>query len=456
MESRPEFYPVYISGQYLTSEHLNETHDFLWQEEKASRYLLAGNGVVSGLVADFTGTPLLKKVTITPGAAATCDGYVVEAWKNLSFDKGVATNLSWYKTTDGAEHILDEVEYNKVSAVINPVNVVTLNAVELFVENTPANELPDGTVVLENAAIGITALLAISSYIVLAWAFYTDLENNHCQQGDCNTKGIQRNFRTRYFLLKTSQVPPLNSVQAELITCKVARIKKLSTAGSASAFNKASHDAFGISAAELGGYFTNAITGKQLGIIADLLGNDVKTLLGTTITRFETITGSVTDASCAQYYNLFAGDLAKAINELVVFYNEYSRKYPNISSKRIERCVILGGFRQTGIDQRRYYFLPAPEQVAFVFEKKKLKSLFLRALAMVNGFILTANMDTYFNKGLPRPKIIPTLAASDSLLQNNAVPAYYNVIDNGLNSDVFTYWNVQGGMLRNVHCYYDS
>jgi len=452
MEPRPDFFPVYVSGQYLTSEHLNETQNFLWQQEKATRYILAGNGIVSGMTASITGNPF-KQVIVAAGGSSTVDGFIIAPGSDTVLTKGAPINLSWYKLADKTEHLMEKTAFDQLNLQVQSVTV--LNAVELFTDAVPVNELPDGTKALDG--VGITNTQAMNDYIVLAWLFSKDAENNHCQQGDCNSKGIQRNLLVRYFLIKNAQVPHMNSMSAELPTCSVKRIKKLSDSGSVTGFNKKSFDAWSASVAELKDYFTSNATGKQLGIITNLLSTDEQTLLTTTINRFNQINSSVTQASCSQYYNLFAGDLSKAINELVVFYNDYSKKYHSIGESRMESCIIIGGFQQpAAFDFWRYYFIPAPPQQQHVFDKKKLKALVLRLFAMVNNFTLQSAIGDQVKLVASRPQLIPSLAACDSLLQNNSIPYYYNVIQNGNNNDVLRNWNVQGGSLRNIYCYFDS
>ena len=454
MEPRPNFYPVYVSGQYLTSEHLNETHNFLWQEEKATRYILSGNGIVQGLQPDFTGTPLLQTVTISSGGAATVDGYLAQAVKNLIFNRGVAIDMVRYKLADGTEHLLDKTEFDKVKATLEPVTETVLPAVEI-IENTvlPA-DLPDGTQNLNGFAI--TAAQALTNYLVFAWVYIKDAENNHCQQADCNTKGVQRNYTVRYFLVQNSLFPQMNTLHAQLPTCAVSRIKNLSKSGSVAGFNQRSFDAWSSSAGELLPYFSVANTGKQLSIVTALLSAADQTDLVAANTKFSQINNSVNAGNCQQYYSLFAADLANALNELVLYYDDYANKYPSYNANRIERTIIIGSLRQTGLDNWRYYFIPAPEQVQYKAEKKRLRWLLQRLFAMVNNFTLQSAIVEQSKIVATKPLAIPTLAACDALLQNRAIPYYYNVIQNGSNNELLKFWNPHGGDLKNIFCYYDS
>ena len=48
-QPRNGYYPVYQADQFLTSDNLNDTNDFLEKEIRATRSYLIGNGVVNGL-----------------------------------------------------------------------------------------------------------------------------------------------------------------------------------------------------------------------------------------------------------------------------------------------------------------------------------------------------------------------------------------------------------------------
>lgn len=452
MEPRTNFYPIYVSGQYLTSEHLNETHNFLWEEEKATRYLLAGNGVAQGLLPDFTAGAVMQTVTLKKGCASTVDGYIIQEASDITFNKQLAVNLISYITADGSKHFIEQSEYNKLtdkSAFLTPTVMATI---EVFPGTLAANDLPEGAKTIDQLAI--TSADALSKYILLAWVGIKDLENSQCQQGDCNTKGMQRNYRARYFLVLNTLFSQLNVLNAQLPTCGVARIKKIADSGSKAGLITKSFAAWSVSYAELLAYFTDG-SGKQLMLVANLLDADDKAAFTTSFNNLKNINASVSGTVCPQYYNSFAADLAKAINELVVYYNDYATKYPSFSASRMERVSILGSFRQSGIDKWRYYYVSAPDTTSSHFDSIRLKRLYRRVLAMVDNFITQANIGTKANAVQTKPVAIPTVVG-DGLLQDRAIPYYFDIqtlVNN--ENNILKYWNPQGGNLKNVFCYYD-
>jgi hypothetical protein len=454
MEPRPNFHPVYISGQYLTSEHLNDTHNFLWQQEKATRYMLDGNGIVQGLDADFSGNNFLQTVSISRGFGTTEDGYIMqENGANnaaASFDKGLPLKLVRFTTADGSDQLMEETVFN-AKTDLNPVTKATVDATELFTAVSKIEDHPQGTKTLEGLAVDINKIQP--GYIVLAWLSIDDAENNYCAQGDCNSKGVQRNYNIRYFLMENKLFPVQNTPGSELPLCFVSRIKNLSGLTSVAAYNQNSFTAWTSSQGQLQPYFT-ANSGKQLSLVASQLGTDEQTAFTAAATKFTQIAGSVNAAGCPQYYNSFAAGLAEAINELVVAYNDYIRKYPSIGNQRMERTLIIGSFRRTGLDSWRYYFIPATSQTVYNSEKAQLRNLFLRVVAMVNKFVLQNALVAQAAKVNKVLAIPSTMGAG--LLQNEAIPYYYDVLQPANNNELLTYWNPHGGSLGNIFCYYDS
>ena len=473
MEPIHNAFPVFVSGQYLTSEHLNEMQAFLWQEEKNSRSFLAGNGIIAGMLPGFEDNTKLKKIKVSAGAASTVDGYLVitnplfisekinsastiDEWAlkatDVVFDKAVETNLTSILTNDGSRQLMEKKAFDKLEDQSFLSEKKDLNVFELFAEAKKIEDLPEGSKTLEE--FNMTPAQASANYALMAWVYVDEAENDHCQQGDCNTKGIQRNYIVRYFLVENNQLTPLNNVSPEIPLCIAARIKNLSQSGSTAGVFQKSFAAWSSNITELQPYFSAANSGKQLGIIASLLGTEEQTSLANAITNFTQIANSVTEKNCPQYYIAFASDLSKAINELVSFYNDYAEKYPTLSRDRIERVVVMGSLSSPAVDSWRYYFIPMVTQVQHVADKRKLRKLFLRVTALANNFIIEANIFKQAGK-VNAVLATPTLIG-DGLLQDRAIPYYYDVLQAGTSNDVLRNWNPQGGNLQNIFCYYDS
>ncbi|MFB9845493.1 hypothetical protein [Mucilaginibacter ginsenosidivorans] len=454
METRPNSFPVYVSSQYLTSKQLNETTDFLWQEEKAARYLLKGNGILQGFALSFTDGVSLKQISITAGSGCTVDGYIIQQTGNQVFDKGHAIDLSLITLPDNSQQLMEKADYDKVKDKLNATEKI-LNAIEIFNVTSNLPDLPDGSNTLDSMAI--PAAKAVSDYTVFAGVFVKDDSYDNCQQGDCNDRGTERSYMTRLFLVLAAQfsvapVPPSNTLSPQMPLCMATRIKGLSQVGSTAAFYQNSFTAWSTNFTIFQPYFAVASSGKQLSIISTLLDSAEKTAFTAAVAKFTAIVASANAAKCEQYYNAFASDLSAAINELVEFYNDYAKKYPNYPQARIEGALVLGGLKQGSVDKWRYYFLPAGDQPAFTFDRNRLKQLFMRAVSLVNNFVTQDIIKTQaakINKVLAIPSV-----AGDSQLAHRAIPYYYDVLV--ANNQILNNWNPQSGDLQNIFCYYDA
>ena len=453
METRTNLYPVYVSGQYLTSEHLNETQDFLWEEEKATRYLLIGNGIADGMVADFVGTSILQSITISKGVGSTVDGYIVDVVKDTDFGIVIDAHLVLYTLADGSQDILDKADFDTQQEKLNPTSSKEFTGYELIATDTDPAKLPDGNKKVE--ALSVTISSGMNDYVVVAYVQITDLANNHCQQGDCNTKGIQRNFSIRYFLLKNDFLNTQNFASSEYPLCSVARIKNLSGVTTTASLNQKSYDAWTISFKELNAYFTLGSGIEFKTVAANCLDQNSINALANSTTKFSQINASVSGSNCPQYYVAFASDLSIAINELICYYNLYARKYPKYTADRICQTIIIGMLRSSGLDKFRSYFLSDNYLNNVAYDGKMLQLLFNRVLALIDNFILASNFNTKIAIIPNRPRQTPTLNGTDAMLQNCAIPRYLDITASGSDNTLIKYWNPDGGNLRNVFCYYD-
>jgi len=69
------WYPIFESGQVLTSRHLNDLGRYLEQQDRLSRSLLTGIGVVCGLEPSFDEST--NTLTVSGGVAVTSEGYLI-------------------------------------------------------------------------------------------------------------------------------------------------------------------------------------------------------------------------------------------------------------------------------------------------------------------------------------------------------------------------------------------
>lgn len=452
MELRNNAHPVFVSGQYLTSEHLNGIANFLWLEEKATRYMFTGNGIARGFVPSISAAGELLTVALTAGTAVTIDGLIIEQAGNTRLTKSRPIVLVRFKLTSGETQLLDKVAFDKVKESLKISSSTELNGFELFPSTMKENELPEGT--KDFSTSDMTFNDAKANYSLITVSEIKDEEYSQCEQGDCNTKGINRRYIIRYFLVRNNQFITKNVISDELSTTVVVRIKNLSDAGSKDGLNQKSFTAWSSSYAELAPYFGENLN-RQLLNIAKILGKEEETALSKSTTLLNQINQSVNAKSCPQYYVQFAADLAKAINELVIEYNNYSRENPLIGGERIEGTIIVGSLESSsGIDKLRDYFMPAIKTLQGEKQITVLQNLFRRVLALVENFIPQTAITEKANTVQNRPLSIPTTVGAGPF-QNSAIPYYYDIVTTNENT-ILKYWNPYGGNLKNVFSYYDS
>lgn len=456
MEARPAFHPVYVSGQYLTSEHLNETQDFLWEEEKATRYLLCGNGIADGLAVSTATLNNQLCVKLGTGAGVTNDGYLLQltpaakADPNHYYNRAKEITLVLYVTDKGEKGLVEKEKFAALSQEITVSSSKETNAFELFATTATA---PDGSKLF--SAAGITSASLGSDWLLLGWIDISDAKNDHCQQGDCNTMGTQRNYTTRFFLVKKTDIDQGNSLHAALPLCQVTRIKNLSSVTSNAGFYQKNFDAWTSSLAVISKYFSDGGTDTSLEEAVFVCKNNA--LIDAwkdAVLKFKAIAASVSKSNCPQYYVSFADDMARGINELVRLYNPFVSRYPVIGKNRIERCVVFGQPGNTGFDKWRYYFIPA------VFDEEKaerldeVRRLLHRVLAMVNTFVLQTAMPQHLKK-IKGPLCYPTHKHHAGLLENCSIAAYFDITKNGTNNPLLESWSPVN-QLQNIFSYYDS
>src|SRR5258705_1405296 len=230
--------------------------------------------------------PILKRIKLSAGAASTVDGYLVitnpafvpeqinsaaalDEWAvrttDIAFNKAVSVTLSsvvnsnmrQLRETKDLELVDDENDLEKFSAY------------ELFAEGSDEKKLPAGTNSIESI-INVSLADAIANYVLIAWVFVNEAENDHCQQGDCNTKGIQRNYVTRYFLIENTSFSQMNKGNegnaslSSLETCSVARIQTLYDANSPEALEAKTAAAWNASSLALKPSFFDTVNLTQV------------------------------------------------------------------------------------------------------------------------------------------------------------------------------------------------
>lgn len=193
--ANPYEYIVFESDQVLTNDHLNETFDYLDQQNRWTRNKLIGIGIVCGLsIKQHPGT-----IEITKGCGVTSQGYLIlldtaqyayyipydasDQPAELPFTYPDA--LPFYKPFSQNKTInllLTDDEYNALDADLQK-NALTLSS-------APTNFL--------------------SSYVVVLFLEAKELDLKNCDMFDCNNNGEKMQFVVRPLLVSKKDLPSVS------------------------------------------------------------------------------------------------------------------------------------------------------------------------------------------------------------------------------------------------------
>lgn len=451
METRINTYPLYVSGQYLTSEHLNETHNFLWQEIKLGRYATRGNGILNGLQADFTGSSAVKTITVSPGYGITLDGLVTGQEAPVVFDRCKAINLSIVQVAGEAPALMEKSVFDDATA--RPVGLEekkVIAATELFGIELTALQLPIGVETIESK--NITEAQALNNYSLIIWQSENEHEKTHCKINDCNIKGRVKEYVPRYFMLPNDSIPIVNPSNEKFKISRACRIKNLSQSGSKTGFYQANHAAWSCNFSEIMQYFSDSSLKNIKPIFAAANKDGLPKSVAQVGEMLTAINATVNNTNCPQYYTLFADILIKAINELIEAYNGFLEIFSNTNStQRIAGILVLGGLRHPQFDSKRYYFIDAAPNIQMDARRKKLASLCNRIIAIVSNFVPMNRISGMLTKAENKVAIMPTCYQNS--LQHTAIPFFFDVLNT---NEVLRFWDPDGNGLEDIFCYFDA
>ena len=185
MESINTFYPVFEPDQVLTSTHLNQLRKYLAIQDRLSRRLLHGIGIVCGLQIS---NPSTDVITISKGVGITSKGFLVtlpnsvcvyyrpyedKIYNEVNCEGEVEGKYNLFLKNDGTQYNLWELLTSEEEAEIDDNRIKPLSEATINMNNM---------------------------YVIL-YLEIEDLDMMACFGDDCDEKGIQRNFKARKLLI---------------------------------------------------------------------------------------------------------------------------------------------------------------------------------------------------------------------------------------------------------------
>lgn len=425
-------YPHYIPEQFLTSSNLNDSFSYLEQQERFTRSLLAGSGIISGLVFSHTlVNGLVTEIILQKGYGVTTEGILVGTDVEEKFTAVVSLEEA---PLAGAANLV--LPFKKGFRLLTPEQAAS----DTFAGTARKFEIPLSTLA--------------GNYLLLLFVEIKEVPVKKCSPGECNTVGADIEIDMVPVLgLREKPAPVQNAWQPQpfVFLEGLQQISRIKTA-----------DEFRTK--------TNGMVKKNL----ELLRSKIEALLQlpepavapaelkkakeimTTTAAFQFREHSFNN----QYYLNFARDLQKAVNEFLTFYNKTSLLHEPLTTF-YPQTLVLGGFPFLQPDPERNLFRPALPHPSVAEKADKLNQLFARIFILIKHFLpeeqLFGALQTAFANNLAaRIRITPGQAGA-MRLGKRSVPFYYNLPGAGTSHELLSWWDTSPSspFMPDVFSYWD-
>ncbi|NEP17168.1 MAG: hypothetical protein F6J97_09700, partial [Leptolyngbya sp. SIO4C1] len=189
-------YPVFEANQVLKHTDLKGLFDYLDGHHRLTRTYLIGMGIVCGLTVEFKSD--LTSIHVGHGCGVTSEGYLIHL--------AAANSLSYYQTVDVSESLFRPTPESGGAGSGadnngngNGSNFKTYPVLELFA--TEADERLSLTQNLDGSDRSSSDTQEfVASHVVVVVCELDETKRDSCL-ADCDSRGLDRNLRTRFFLL---------------------------------------------------------------------------------------------------------------------------------------------------------------------------------------------------------------------------------------------------------------
>jgi hypothetical protein len=439
-------YPVFESGQLLTSSQLNDTRLYLDENLRANRKLLNGVGVVSGLEVNFNSVS--STITISRGMGITTDGYLIPVTAPLTF-----TRADDYKETEG-----DPLE-PIYPQFIDPDTQIPFDMFELLVSAGPY-ELTGDTGGIED----------IESYVVVLFLKEViDEQSTFCVSTDTDSSGSVRRYDLKPLLLHKDDFDKLTAYNNEAQTANnnpvnVLKMKRFISSLSADLIDFDSETPIRETYSAIIGEYRLSVATRiknaynSYKAYFGLNYNESSQTFDQLVDSFFTEDIIADNIIHIQYLYAFLKDLIDACDEFSESaYNSFKDYLPanvytldteNYLEPSFPRHLALGVLTppesMPGMvykQKYRYYFT---EQFRMeVKEKEVLKAqlLFERIMLMIKTFTVPPFITDV-------PVLVTPSMDEDAPLSKRAIPYYYNLKAPSIGERLYMIWNPEA-YLRN-------
>ncbi|WP_310503369.1 hypothetical protein HDF24_23075 [Mucilaginibacter sp. X4EP1] len=429
--ANPIEYIVFEPDQVLTNDHLNETFNYLDQQNRWTRNKLIGIGIVCGF--DIVLNPGV--IQINKGTGITSQGYLINQCTtqytyyipyspvdmpqdlpftytgNLPFYKPFCQNLTVYQ-------LLSDDQYNALESA------------------------------QQSAAVTISSSAStLANYAVVLFLEAAETELKNCNMLDCNNNGSTMVFTLRPLLVATNNLPGTSTIRIS-----IPLLQRLNL----SFTNQVSLKRYNVPYAALNNAsdvingFVNLVDDATLTQVANAYTacyNQYGSLVGATANPFTNLLANLQSArSSIQSQNpVFIQYLYDFVDDLIKAYQEFTAKASDIvgtccpDESLFPLHLVLGSASQAtssySTDPYRTYFT-----YSALFNKMGSNDVADAAL-LFNRMVIMVNYFTVQSTALQLQAAITITPSNYEFppLSERAIPYYYKPNVSG--SELYKYWN---------------
>lgn len=422
-------FPVFEANQVLTSGHLNDVFDYLDQQERQTRSLLIGIGIVCGLEMSVGAGPA---IALTKGCGVTSEGYLIVQPEDVTF-------------TATRPYVLpDDIDYPPFedAATQQPYALW-----ELFPDGTP-NTTPLGAT---------TGFLADKAMLLFLELKKRGLRN--CSPNNCDDKGSEVTATVRPLLIAKADLDRIIAAaealgsgltSSDLDTALTARLAlpdlQMLRFDVTNTVPVTSNDVYAAFLA----LFRTGKAAKQLGealsaayaafspILPDY-GSDPFTGFAAAFGFLDSAPTSPAQVRFLQYYADLFDDLLRA-------YDEFRWRGAELacaccpSPDIFPRHLMIGLTGGTASAVYRQGFLPSPAVGECAAETQELRQLFARLVEMTKRFTNAPVLPALAHSLTDNQIRVTPSALGGRPLGTRAIPYYYR--DDGT-PPLYRLWNAE-------------
>jgi hypothetical protein len=445
MDKLINMYPVYSPDQVLTNKSLNNSFDYLNQQERTTRSGMIGHGVVCGLnytvgYGKLNGSvDAIPYITIDPGYGNSIDGYILQ-WLadaklgTLVFDKatkytrpvevlndqsndgsggggstGDLPSPSTFPTTLPAtpespsatlmaKTAIASLAKSKVASKITVAKNrnTGIEAGKFFpIDPLPtiwdlAYELiPASITKIEGKTLDplTTFLKETGDYVLFLYLEITDVKSENCSPEDCDEKGKIRKLRVVPLIAPALYFNEQHYTTAHSDIIRLRRMTDYENQHSARALNNEYARINNINV----NFVKNALNNLVKNFSSDYSMRINQSKEENIIANFSNFIDSsvLSGNNQIQYGYDFLLDLELAINEYIQHTNCLPVTTCNFADYRYNRVLALGKIKEVNIftDQKRYRFVEAPSVQEDNQQKMIAYKLYKRVWDLIDAYL---------------------------------------------------------------------